>query len=75
MPHEMAGATMTGINLFNMLGPAVYLQGLGVMMQALYPEASRGPAAFDASFMVCTITLLAAAAIYTFTKENKLRTN
>ena len=69
MPHEMAGATLTGINLFNMLGPAVYLQGLGIMMQALYPEASRGPAAFDASFLVCSLSLLVAGGIYSFTKE------
>ena len=72
MPHEMAGATMTGINLFNMLGPAVFLQGLGILMQALYPEASRGPAAFDASFLVCMLSLLVAGGIYSFTKEKKL---
>ncbi len=71
MPHEMAGATMTGINLFNMLGPAVFLQGLGILMQTLYPEASRGPAAFDASFLVCTLSLLVAGGIYCFTKEKK----
>ena len=71
MPHEMAGAAMTGVNFFNMMGPAVFLQGLGIMMQALYPEASRGPAAFDASFLVCTLSLLFAAGIYSFTKEKK----
>jgi sugar phosphate permease len=72
MPHEMAGATMTGVNLFNMMGPAVFLQGLGIMMQTLYPEASRGPAAFDASFLVCMLSLLAAGGIYSFTKEKKV---
>lgn len=71
MPHEMAGAAMTGVNFFNMMGPAVFLQGLGILMQALYPEASRGPAAFDASFMVCTLSLLVAGGIYSFTKEKK----
>jgi sugar phosphate permease len=72
MPQEMAGATLTGINLFNMLGPAVFLQGLGIMMQSLYPEASRGPAAFDASFLVCSLSLLVAGGIYGFTKEKKI---
>jgi sugar phosphate permease len=71
MPNEMAGAAMTGVNLFNMLGPAVFLHGLGIMMQALYPEASRGPAAFDASFLVCTLSLLMAGGIYCFVKEKK----
>ncbi|MBW2469904.1 MAG: MFS transporter, partial [Deltaproteobacteria bacterium] len=45
MPRDMSGAAMTGINFFNMLGPAVFLQGLGTFMQHLYPDASRGPAA------------------------------
>ena len=71
MPQEMAGAAMTGVNLFNMLGPAIFLHGLGIMMQALYPEASRGPAAFDASFLVCTLSLLMAGGLYCFVKEKK----
>jgi hypothetical protein len=55
-----------------MMGPAVFLQGLGIMMQALYPEASRGSAAFDASFLVCTLSLLVAGGIYSFTKDKKI---
>jgi MFS family permease len=43
MPQDMAGAAMTGINFFTMIGPAVFLQGLGSMMQTLYPHASRIP--------------------------------
>jgi sugar phosphate permease len=69
VPQEMAGAAMTGVNFFNMLGPAVFLQGLGILMQRLYPDASRGPAAFDAAFWVCTVSLLAVAGLYFFTKE------
>ena len=68
----MAGAAMTGVNLFNMLGPAVFLHGLGIMMQALYPGASRGPAAFDASFLVCTLSLLIAGGLYGIVKEKKI---
>ena len=67
MPQEMSGAAMTGINFFNMLGPAVFLQGLGTLMQHLYPDASRGPAAFDAAFMVCMVCLAGATALYFFT--------
>ena len=62
---------MTGINFFNMMGPAVFLQGLGIMMQALYPEASRGPAAFDAAFWVCMLSLIFVAGLYLFTKDKK----
>jgi sugar phosphate permease len=67
MPQAMAGAAMTGINFFNMLGPAVFLQGLGTLMQHLYPDASRGPAAFDASFLVCMLCLIGATALYMVT--------
>jgi sugar phosphate permease len=69
MPTQMAGAAMTSVNFFNMLGPAVFLQGLGILMQRLYPDASRGPAAFDAAFWVCLLSLLAVAGLYFFTKE------
>ncbi len=69
MPIEMAGAAMTGINFFNMMGPAVFLQGLGILMQTLHPEASRGPAAFDTAFLVCMVSLVAAGALYSFTTD------
>jgi sugar phosphate permease len=69
MPQAMAGAAMTGINFFNMLGPAVFLQGLGTLMQHLYPDASRSPAAFDASFLLCLICLVSVTILYLFTRE------
>ena len=72
MPQEMAGAAMTGINFFNMLGPAVFLQGLGTLMQHLYPEASRGPAAFDASFLLCLVCLVSVTILYVFTREKNI---
>jgi hypothetical protein len=50
----------------------VFLQGLGILMQALYPDASRGPQAFNAAFMVCIISLLLVLVAYCFTKEGKL---
>jgi sugar phosphate permease len=69
MPLEMAGVAMTGINFFNMIGPAVFLQGLGSLMQTFYPEASRGPNAFNASLLLCIICLLIVTVLYVFTKE------
>lgn len=69
MPQAMAGAAMTGINFFNMLGPAVFLQGLGTLMQHLYPDASRGPAAFDAAFLVCMVCLAGVTSLYLFTRK------
>jgi len=72
MPLAMAGVAMTGVNFFNMIGPAVFLQGLGSLMQALYPGASRGPQAFTAAFIVCSVCLVMAAALYFFTREKRL---
>jgi len=69
MPSESAGAAMTGINFFTMIGGAVFLQGLGSMMQYLYPEDSLGNAAFIVAFLFCAVCLGVTAVIYLFTVE------
>jgi len=71
MPVEMSGAAMTGINFFTMMGPAVFLQGLGLFMQTLHPEASRGLAAFQAAFILCAVCLGIAGLAYFFTRESQ----
>jgi MFS family permease len=55
VPKDMAGAAMSGTNFFTMMGPAVFLQGLGIVMQGLYPDASRGPEAFGTALLVCAV--------------------
>jgi sugar phosphate permease len=72
MPVEMSGAAMTGINFFTMIGPALFLQGLGTLMQTLYPAASRGPDAFNAAFIVCIACLGLITVLYCFTNEKRL---
>ena len=72
MPSEMSGAAMTGINFFTMIGPAVFLQGLGDLMQSLYPGASRGPDAFNAMFAVCLIFLLMLVVLYSLAAEKRV---
>jgi sugar phosphate permease len=74
MPLEMSGSAMTGINFFTMIGPAVFLQGLGALMQGLYPKASRGPDAFNAAFLLCIICLLIVTVLYVFTRERPSET-
>lgn len=69
MPIEMAGTAMTGINFFTMIGPAFFLQGLGMFMQTLYPESSRGPEAFVASFLFCGCCFLMVGLLYLFTRD------
>jgi len=69
MPPERAGAAMTGINFFTMIGSAVFLQGLGNMMKYLHPEDSMGNAAFIDAFGFCAICLGITTVIYLFTVE------
>ncbi|MEW5908623.1 MAG: MFS transporter [Thermodesulfobacteriota bacterium] len=71
MPPERAGASMTGINLFNMIGPAVFLQGLGVFIQRGNGNAVFGPDAFKNLFFVCAGTLGLVAILYSMTTDSK----
>jgi len=66
---EMAGAAMTGINFFNMLGPAFFLQFLGIAMSTFYPGASLGEAAFRMAIFICVFCLLVAGFLCLMTKE------
>ena len=69
MPIDMAGTAMTGINFFTMIGSAAFLHGLGSLMQALYPQASRGPEAFHAAFVLCGACLAGVVICYAFTRD------
>jgi sugar phosphate permease len=69
MPVQCAGTAMTGVNFFTMVGVAVFLQGLGNLMQYLYPGESLGAPAFRAAFFFCAACLLFSLALYGFTVE------
>lgn len=69
VPKDMAGAAMSGTNFFTMMGPAVFLQGLGIVMQDLYPEASRGPQAFSTALLICIVSQAAIGVLYLFTRS------
>ena len=59
----------TGEHTFVAVG---YAPGEIMLLDAWSGEVKRArAAAFDASFLVCTLTLLAAGGIYSFTKEKK----
>ncbi len=69
VPNEMAGAAMSGTNFFTMMGPAVFLQGLGIVMQTLHPSASRGSEAFAASLLICAVSQAVIGVLYLFTRS------
>jgi MFS family permease len=71
MPPEITGTAITGINFFNMVGPAAFLSGLSVFMQRTYPLDSLGADAFQSVFLICSAFLGAAAVFYLWTNDTK----
>jgi sugar phosphate permease len=71
MPVRMAGTAMTGINFFTMIGPALFLQGLGKVMHAVYPAASRGQEAFGLAFLLCSASLAVISMMYALTRDTR----
>lgn len=71
MPIRMAGVAMTGINFFTMFGAAVFLQGLGSLMQHLYPNDPQGIDAFNGAFLFSAACLAVATLLYLFTRETR----
>ncbi len=71
VPVERAGTAMTGINFFTMVGVAVYLQGLGSLMQYLYRDESLSAPAFRAAFFFCAACLVLTVVLYGFTVETR----
>ncbi len=69
MPLDQAGIAMTGVNFFTMAGAAVFLQGMGGIMQYLYPGASMGLGAFRGAFIFCAISIAVVALAYTFSTD------
>lgn len=73
MPAEMSGTAMAGINFFGLMGVAVFLHGLGNLMQYIYPEAPFGEEAFKVIYRICFGYLLLTAFLYLFTRDTKER--
>jgi MFS family permease len=70
MPAELAATSMTAMNFFVVLGMGVFMQGLGIFMQTLYPASPICREAFVAVFSLCATMVLVAAILYAFTKES-----
>lgn len=69
MPVENAGAAMTGINFFTVIGVAFFLHGLGYLINHFYPEGILDPAAFRMVFLLFGMSLAIAALLYALTAE------
>ena len=75
MPAGMAGTAMAGINFFGLMGVAVFLHGLGSLMQYIYPEAPLGESAFKMTFMTCFGFLAVTTLLYLLTRDTRGKLN
>ena len=73
VPAENAGTALTGINFFTMVGPAVFLQGLGVFMQSKSSNQAFTAVAFESTFLLCAGILVVVALAYLFTNDTGQR--
>ena len=73
MPSRMAGMAMTGVNFFTMLGAAAFLHGMGwVLDRWSAPAGHRGPDAYRAAFMIVSLVVAVAFALYLLTRDSDL---
>ena len=72
MPLENAGAAMTGINFFTMIGVAFFLHGLGWVITAIYSQGTPPPSVYSTAFGVFGVSLFCTALLYTFTAEGNM---
>jgi sugar phosphate permease len=71
LPHENAGAAMTGINFFTMTGVAFFLHGLGWAIKTFYPEGPLAPDVFRAAFIIFGGCLFLTGLLYGLTADDK----
>jgi len=71
-PKDMAGTAMTGINLFNMLGPAVLIQVGGAFLPGDIAQAT-GPQAFAPVWSLFAAGLALAGLLYLATPDPRQR--
>jgi sugar phosphate permease len=71
MPHNHAGAAMTGINFFTMTGVAFFLHGLGWVIKEAFPGGSPAPEIFRAAFVFFGVSLVFTAFLYGLTVDVK----
>ncbi len=72
-PPDRSATALTVLNFFAIVGAGVFMQGLGLLMKALYPASMLSHEAFVAMFLVCAGAMLVGAVLYAFTRESAVR--
>jgi sugar phosphate permease len=70
-PIEIAGTVMTGINFFTMAGVAIFMPGLGKIIES-FPRVGHGypPEAYHLSFLICFLSMVVSLIFYAFSKRD-----
>ncbi|MBW2068059.1 MAG: MFS transporter [Deltaproteobacteria bacterium] len=69
MPDQITGTALTGVNLFTMLGAAVFIHGLGSLIDRMSLVAQG--AGYSRAFLVCGLSAFLGMVLYFFTSEGE----
>lgn len=69
-PPERSATALTVLNFSAVVGAGVFMQGLGLLMKALFPHSAVSPESFRAMFLVCAGAMAVGVALYAFTRES-----
>jgi len=71
-PPERSATALTVLNFFAIIGAGFFMQGLGLLMKALYPASMLSHDAFVAMFLVCAAVMAIGGALYALTRESEV---
>ena len=69
MPSDMSGTALTSINLFTMLGGAVFMQAMGLILEHIRPIGFPTTKDYNFIFLIGFLCILFALGLYFFTRE------
>jgi predicted MFS family arabinose efflux permease len=74
VPSQVMATSMTGINLFTMLGAAFLMQAMGLVVEA-GPQGLSHPEAFRPAWYVCVVGLGLSGILYSFIPDSQVLQN
>ncbi|MBA4392965.1 MAG: thiamine biosynthesis protein ThiF [Desulfobacca sp.] len=71
VPSQVMATSMTGVNLFTMLGAAFLMQAMGLMVEA-GPQGLNQPEAFRPAWYLCVVGLGVSGILYSFIPDSQV---
>jgi MFS family permease len=69
-PPDRSATALTVLNFAAVVGAGVFMQGLGLLMKALFPVSTLSQESFRVMFLVCAGAMAAGVVLYAFTRES-----